>query len=73
MTWRVPLAEGAIDAAEHALAADRDDEELYRRLMQLQIAVGRTYAAKGVFRELEAHLSEIDAEPAEESARLLRQ
>lgn len=64
--------ESAIDAAEQALAADRDDEELYRRLMQLQIAVGRHDAAKRVFRELEAHLSEIDAEPAEETARLLR-
>jgi DNA-binding SARP family transcriptional activator len=65
--------EGAIDAAEHALAADRDDEELYRRLMRLQMAVGRHDAAKRVFRELEAHLAEIDAEPAEETTRLLRQ
>lgn len=65
--------DGAIDAAERALAADRDDEELYRRLIALHLASGRRDAARHILRELEAHLSDIDAEPAEETVRLLEQ
>ncbi len=65
--------DGAIDAAERALGADRDDEEQYRRLIKLQLAVGRRDAARRILRELEAHLAEIDAEPAEETVRLLQQ
>ena len=38
--------DGALEAAETALAADRDAEELYRRVMVLQLALGRTDAAK---------------------------
>jgi DNA-binding SARP family transcriptional activator len=65
--------DGAIDAAERTLGADRDDEELYRRLIKLQLTVGRRDAARRILRELEAHLAEIDAEPAEETVRLLQQ
>jgi DNA-binding SARP family transcriptional activator len=65
--------DGAIDAAERTLSADRDDEELYRRLIKLQLAVGQRDAARRILRELEAHLAEIDAEPAEETVRLLHQ
>jgi DNA-binding SARP family transcriptional activator len=64
--------DGALEAAERALAADRDAEELYRRVMLLQLGVGRPDAAKRTLRELEARLSEIDAEPAEETVRLLK-
>jgi DNA-binding SARP family transcriptional activator len=64
---------GAIDAAERTLGADRDDEELYRCLIKLQLVVGRRDAARRIFRELEAHLAEIDAEPADETAKLLQQ
>jgi len=63
--------DAALEAAERALAADRDAEELYRRVMVLQIGLGRPDAAKRTLRELEARLSEIDAEPAEETVRLL--
>lgn len=65
--------EGAIDAAERTLDADRDDEELYQRLMRLHIAVGSHDAAKRVFREWKADLAEIDPElePAEETVRPL--
>jgi DNA-binding SARP family transcriptional activator len=63
--------DAALEAAERALAADRDAEELYRRVMVLQIRLGRPGAAKRTLRELEARLSEIDAEPAEETNRLL--
>lgn len=65
--------EGAIDVAERTVAADRDDEELYQHLIQLQLKSGRRDAARRTFRELEAHLSSIDAEPAEETVRLLQQ
>jgi len=47
-------------------------EELYRRVMVLQNWTGvAPIAAKRTLRELEARLSEIDAEPAEETVRLL--
>jgi len=65
--------DSAIDAAERTLVADRDDEELYRRLIKLQLAAGRRDAARRILRELEAHLAEIDAEPEEQTVRLLRQ
>lgn len=65
--------EGALRAAERALAADRDAEPLYRRVMTLQMTLGHPDSAKRTLRELEARLSEIDAEPTEETARLLRQ
>ena len=64
--------DGALATAERALGADRDAEELYRRVMVLQLVLGRPDAAKRTLRELEARLSEIDAEPAEETVRLLR-
>lgn len=64
--------DGALDAAEKALATDRDCEELYRRVMILQLAMDRHDAAKRTLRELEARLSEIESEPAEETLRLLR-
>ncbi|MHB8490504.1 MAG: LysM peptidoglycan-binding domain-containing protein [Candidatus Dormibacteria bacterium] len=65
--------DGALEAAEMALATDRDAEALYRRVMTLQLTLGRRDAAKRTLRELEARLSEIDAEPAEETVRLLQQ
>jgi DNA-binding SARP family transcriptional activator len=64
--------EGALDVAEKALATDRDAELLYQRVMSLQVKLGRPDAAKRTLRELEAHLSEIDAEPADETVRILR-
>jgi DNA-binding SARP family transcriptional activator len=64
--------DGALEAAERALAADRDAEGLYRHVMMLQLTLGRRDAAKRTLRELEARLSEIDAEPTEETVRLLR-
>ena len=64
--------DGALEAAERALATDRDAEALYRRVMTLQLTMGRRDAAKRTLRELEARLSEIDAEPAEETVRLMR-
>jgi DNA-binding SARP family transcriptional activator len=63
--------DGALAAAEKALAADRDAETLYRRVMVLQLALGRHDSAKRTLRELEARLSDIDAEPAEETVRLI--
>jgi DNA-binding SARP family transcriptional activator len=64
--------DAALGAAEKALEADRDAEELYRRVMTLQLALGRRDSAKRTLRELEARLSDIDAEPAEETMRLTR-
>jgi DNA-binding SARP family transcriptional activator len=64
--------DAALEAAEKALEADRDAEELYRRVMTLQLALGRRDSAKRTLRELEARLSDIDAEPAEETMRLTR-
>lgn len=64
--------DGALAAAETALAADRDAEGLYRRVMVLQLALGRNDAAKRTLRELEARLSDIDAEPSDETVRLVR-
>jgi hypothetical protein len=40
-------------------------------VMTLQLTLGRRDAAKRTLRELEARLSEIDAEPTEETVRLL--
>jgi len=65
--------DSAIDVAERTLVADRDDEELYRRLIKLQLAAGRRDAARRILRELEAHLAEIDAEPEDQTVRLLEQ
>jgi DNA-binding SARP family transcriptional activator len=63
-------ADGALEAAERALAADRDAEVLYRRVMTLQLTLERRDAAKRTLRELEARLAEIDAEPSDETIRL---
>lgn len=63
--------EGALEAAEKALATDRDAEALYQRVMTLQLILGSPDAAKRTLRELEARLSDIDAEPAEETVRLI--
>jgi DNA-binding SARP family transcriptional activator len=63
--------EGAAAAAERAIAADPDCEELYRRLMMLQVRLGRPDAARRTLRVIEARLADVGAEPEEETVDIL--
>ncbi len=68
--------EGKLDQAlavlEQAIKVDPYVEELYRRGMRLLAQLGRGDAARRLLRQLEARLSELDAEPEEETVRLAK-
>ena len=68
--------EGKLDEAlavlEQAIKVDPYAEELYRRGMRLLVQLGRGDAARRLLRQLEARLSELDAEPEEETVELAK-
>lgn len=64
--------EQALSYLARAITVDRYQEALYQRIMRLQADLGRPDAVRRTFHLLESRLVEIDAEPAGESARLLR-
>lgn len=68
-------ADGANDAAAEALAEaarlDPYSEDLYRRLMALQIALGQRESAMRTYKHLEGRLSELDLDPDEQTTDLL--
>ena len=53
----------AVQALEEATRLDRYGEEVYRRLIALQIRLGQDDAAVRTYKQLESRLSEIDADP----------
>jgi DNA-binding SARP family transcriptional activator len=66
-------ADKALAVLDRAITVDRYQEELYRRIMTVQAALGRTDAARRTYQLLESRLAELDAEPEERTARLLHQ
>ena len=60
----------ALAALEQAIKIDPYAEELYRREMRLLAQLGRADAARRLLRQLEARLSDLDAEPEGETLRL---
>jgi DNA-binding SARP family transcriptional activator len=65
--------EQALALLEHAITHDRYTEELYRRIMKQQATLGRRDAIRRTYQLLEARLTEIDAEPDQETTTLLTQ
>jgi DNA-binding SARP family transcriptional activator len=65
--------EQALALLEHAITHDKYTEELYRRIMKLQSTLGRRDAIRRTYQLLESRLTEIDAEPDDETASLLQQ
>ena len=63
--------EQALELLEHAITHDRYTEELYCRIMKQQHALGRRDAIRRTYQLLEARLTEIDAEPDQETTGLL--
>jgi DNA-binding SARP family transcriptional activator len=55
--------EGALAALEQAVAADPVAEELYRRIMRLEAALGRPDAVKRTYRLLARRLAGLDVDP----------
>jgi tetratricopeptide (TPR) repeat protein len=70
------IREGKLDQAlavlEQAIKVDPYAEELCRRRMRLLAQLGRGDAARRLLRQLEARLSELDAEPEEETVQLAK-
>lgn len=63
--------EGALAAVEQAIGVDPYAEELYRRAMSMLSELGRPEAARGLFRELEERLADIDLDPHDETVHLV--
>jgi DNA-binding SARP family transcriptional activator len=65
--------EHALAFLERAITIDRYQEALYQRIMTVQAMLGRRDAARRTYQLLESRLADIDAEPEEQTARLLHQ
>jgi DNA-binding SARP family transcriptional activator len=63
--------EGALDALEQAVDADPVAEELYRRVMRLEAALGRPDAVKRTYRLLARRLADLDVDPDPETEQLV--
>ncbi len=63
----------ALAVLERAVTWDPYAEELYRRLMRLNAAIGRTDELRGVFQRLTSHLNELDADPDDTTRRLFEE
>ncbi|MEV5576600.1 BTAD domain-containing putative transcriptional regulator [Spirillospora sp. NPDC052269] len=63
--------EGALQMLESARDLDPDNEEVYRRIIQIQVGLGRTDAAKRTLHLLRKRLHEIGLEPERETLALL--
>ncbi|MWA02747.1 LysM peptidoglycan-binding domain-containing protein [Actinomadura sp. LD22] len=63
--------ESALATLERAITLDLYTEPLYQEIMRLQARLGRSDAVQRTYRLLELRLDEIDAEPCEETSRLL--
>ncbi|MCP2337508.1 BTAD domain-containing putative transcriptional regulator [Actinomadura rupiterrae] len=64
--------ERALHALEKARSLDPDIEDLYRRIMRVQVFLGRADAAMRTLRLLRARLNEIGLEPERETLELVR-
>ena len=62
----------ALAVLEQAIKVDPYAEELYRRGMRLLAQLGRGDAARRLLRQLEARLSELDAEPEKDTEQLAK-
>lgn len=60
----------ALAALERAVQIDPHAEELYRRIMRLHAAAGRTDAVRRTLRLLEARLTDLDVDPDPETTAL---
>lgn len=65
--------EQALAFLERAISIDRYQEALYRRIMRTQAHLGRPDAVRRTYQLLESRLTELEAEPDEATAQLLRQ
>lgn len=63
----------ALAVLEQAVTWDPYAEELYRRLMRLNAAIGRTDELRRAFQRLTTRLDEIDAEPDDTSWRIFNE
>jgi DNA-binding SARP family transcriptional activator len=63
--------EGALAALEQAVADDPVAEELYRRIMRLEAALGRPDAVKRTYRLLAHQLADLDVDPDPETEQLV--
>ena len=63
----------AVDALDEATRRDPYTEELYRRLMALQLGLDQRESAVRTYKQLEGRLSELDLDPDELTTRLLSQ
>lgn len=63
----------ALAYLERAITVDRYQEALYQRIMRLQADLGRPDAARRTYQLLESRLTELDAEPSADTARLLHE
>lgn len=63
--------EQATQALERAIEIDPYAEQIYRRLILLQLEDGRPDAAVRVFRRLERSLADLDVEPDPETMALM--
>lgn len=66
-------ATAALATLERAIAIDPYVEELYQRVMSIHAVHGRRDAVVRTYRALERRLEEIDVEPTERTAALLRE
>jgi DNA-binding SARP family transcriptional activator len=64
--------EQALAFLERAISIDRYQEPLYQRIMHIQGNLGRPDAARRTYQLLESRLTELDAEPDQTTAQLLR-
>lgn len=62
--------EAAVAALAEATRLDPYAEEVYRRLMALQLELGQNDASVRTYKQLECRLAEIDADPGESTAEL---
>jgi DNA-binding SARP family transcriptional activator len=63
-------AEGALSVLEDALRADDYAEDVYRRLIRLQLQLDRPDAARRARQDLERRLAQIDLDPEDETLQL---
>jgi DNA-binding SARP family transcriptional activator len=63
--------QGALGALEQAVAADPVAEELYRRVMRLEAALGRPDAVRRTYRLLARRLADLDVDPDPETEQLV--
>jgi len=63
--------EGALAALEQAVDADPVAEELYRRVMRLEAALGRRDAVQRTYRLLARRLADLDVDPDPETEQLV--